>query len=70
MPQSIRVVLCFRGPAMAQTALERTRPAKIVMAGRARSKQTADVSERMGRLIKQLSLAINAAIRRSASARL
>jgi hypothetical protein len=32
MPQSIRLILCFRGPAMAQTALKRTRPAKIVMA--------------------------------------
>ena len=31
MPQSIRLVLYFRGPAMAQTALKRTRPAKIVM---------------------------------------
>jgi len=30
MPQSIRLVLYFRGPAMAQTALKRTRPAKIV----------------------------------------
>jgi hypothetical protein len=33
MPQSIRLVLYFRGPAMAQTALTRTRPAKMVMAG-------------------------------------